>query len=318
MKKSTKIALLVAAALLVIGAVLCAVSLQSVGFDFYRLSTSNGRSKEMKKETFDAQEIFKIQLEIDIDDLHLIRSEDSQIHLQYTNWDNRKYEVSSNGGTLTVAQGVGKGPYSIQWFSFDFGDENNDMLLALPEGYAGDLQISSDVGNVELEEALRLSGSLDCQLDSGSFRADSLTAPRITVETDIGSITGSGWSAGTYLFLATQTGDIDLESSQVAGDLICQTDIGEITLSAVESGTVQLSTQTGDIHLERLRADSITASTDIGDISGTLVGVEAEYTIFTETDIGDSNLKDRAGTTQRQLELETETGDISVQFIRPD
>lgn len=318
MKKSTKIALLVAAALLVIGTVLCAVSLQSVGFDFYKLSTSNGRSEEMKKETFDAQNILEIQLEIDIDDLHLIRSEDSQIHLQYTNWNNRKYEISSNGGTLTVTQGDVKGPHGVPWFSFDFGDEDHDVFLALPEDYAGDLQISSGVGDVELEAELRLSGSLDFQLDSGSFRADSLTAPRITVETDIGDIAGNDWSADTYLFLATQTGDIDLEGSQIAGDLICQTDIGEITLSAVESGTVQLSTQTGDIHLERLRADRVTASTDIGDISGTLVGIEAEYTIFTETDIGDSSLKDRAGTTQRQLDLETETGDISVRFIRPD
>lgn len=315
MKKSTKIALLAAAALLIAGIVLCAVALKSVDFELARLSTSSIVNKTPQTASYDAADITEIQIELAVDDLYVVQSDDDQIHFRYTDRDNRTYSISNEDGILKAAQDYTSGTRWHQWITFDFGQSDLAFTLALPEDFAGSLQLSSDVGDVELEDGLHLAGNLDCTLQTGSFDADGFQASHITVQTEIGSLDLENCMADS-LFLSAQTGDVELAESAIANELFCETDIGGIHLQSVTSANVQLSTQTGDIRLEHLNAPLIAASTDIGDIKGTIEGAESDYSVVVETDIGDSSLKNQTGLTDCKINFVTQTGDVEVSFVK--
>lgn len=71
-----------------------------------------------------------------------------------------------------------------------------------------------------------------------------------------------------------------------------------------------------EIRLEHLNAPMIAASTDIGDIKGTIEGAESDYSIVVETDIGDSSLKNQTGLTDYKINFVTQTGDVEVSFVK--
>lgn len=317
MKRGTKIALLTAAALLILGAVLCGIALRSVDFRLSRLSTTDSSARKTETAAFDAKEMNVIKIQIAADDVHLVPSPDQQIHLKFTQRDQTRYMLSAEDGTLSLTQQAQSGHWDLSWFAFDFNFDDFDVVLEIPDGYPGDLQLVGDVGDVECTSALRLGGTLDCQLQTGSFEADGLQARSVAVQTDVGEITGERWSIGPSISLSTASGDISLEHSTVEGNLICQSDLGSISLEDTAADAADLSAQTGDIELEALSPRTLKAATDIGSISGTIAGAETEFAILVDTDIGDSNLKSRVGPTDRQLSLSTQTGDISIRFTNP-
>lgn len=316
MKRGTKLALLTAAVLLALGAACCGIALSAVDFEFRRLSTDGGGLQETLHETFAPETVRQIVVETGTDGLQIRHSEDGRIHLQYTQRERQQYALSEDGGVLTLRQSSKQGWSGLQWFSVRFGAEEQDVILELPEGFAGDLQILSEVGDVELQSPLQLRGALDCSLETGSFRAGSLEAGSVTVETEIGEIDGTDWSAADVA-LSAETGGITLAGGAVNGTLSCRTEIGEIRLSGLTAGALEASAETGDVTVDQVSAEKIELETELGSISGTLEGAESDYTIDARTELGDCTLRDRAGRTGRTLQAVTETGDIDLSFTHP-
>lgn len=313
MKKSTKITLLVAAAFCVTGLVLCFAAWSSVGFDFRGLSTADADSYVTQEAEFNTADLRSIKMEIEVDDVQVIPSRDDKIHLTYTDRDSLIYHVTNQGSTLMVEQSNKSARFP--WFSFDLGlIQDNDCILELPEGFDGDLNIDNDVGDVTLD-AITLSGTVDVEVGTGSVESTGLTAKSATVQTDVGDIVCSNWTIRQYLLLDTDTGDFTLRSSTVGGDLVGQTDVGAARLERVSAGTVDVSTETGDVTLNALASDRITFETDLGDVEGSIDGVQSEYTILLKTGLGDCEPDNQKGTTDKELKADSETGSISLQFI---
>ena len=62
-----------------------------------------------------------------------------------------------------------------------------------------------------------------------------------------------------------------------------------------------------------MNANVISLETDTGDISVTLFGKKAGYSIYVNTDTGDSNVTSEAGG-EKTLKIDTDTGDVNVYF----
>lgn len=70
----------------------------------------------------------------------------------------------------------------------------------------------------------------------------------------------------------------------------------------------------GSIDLDAFASPDITLSADSGDVTGTILGDQADYQITVDTDLGDSNLKDQLGDGPNTLEVTTNMGNIELAF----
>lgn len=70
----------------------------------------------------------------------------------------------------------------------------------------------------------------------------------------------------------------------------------------------------GSIDLDAFASPDITLISDMGEVSGTILGDQADYQITVDTDLGDSTLKDQLGDGPNILQVTTNMGDIDLQF----
>ena len=320
MKKGTKIALITAAALIVLGTVLSFVAWASSGFSLAALSTTGSHLVSTEKQAYNAAELKKIVLDCGWDDVEIHVSEDAYVWVQYSKWTDWTY-LKTNRNDVLELQKVSLDTPRGWWqdlFQVDFTGENEEqraLHLWLPEDFAGDIEVSTDSGNVEIDPGIRVTGGLNCHLMAGKFEAEDLEAGRVSVDTDLGDIAGSGWTVQADAVLKTNAGTIDLEKSTVGGALSCETDLGNVETLRVTAASVNLRTSAGEVALELLEAPDISVETDMGDVEGTIAGREADYTILVNTDLGESSLRDRQGETASVLTVTTGAGDVDLHFL---
>lgn len=128
---------------------------------------------------------------------------------------------------------------------------------------------------------------------------------------------------GTALNLLDVTVDVgDAEvSGQALGALHVDADVGNLTLQSLTvQGPVRIEADTGDITFDGSAA-GIKAEADVGNVTLRLPGTAADWTMELETDVGTvmvdgadqgNRFVSRGG--QYQLEAETDTGDVTVEF----
>lgn len=310
MKKYLKISLLVAAVLVVAGAAVCGVALDMVDFDFRRLSTDYG-SAALEHAQYDPASVAAIVVDIDVDDLRVEPSADGQIHVRYAQREHRPYRLSLTGGVLRLEQTQS----GWQLFQMSFGWEETAAVLSVPADFAGDLTLHSDVGDIR-GETLRLAGRLEAETNTGSIELSDLAAASARLTVDTGDIRCRGWQLAGDLEAEVDTGAILLEDC-AADAVTCGSDTGAMRLTRLAAARVDLESNTGDVELAALAAPQIAIVSDTGSVQGTIDGAEADYTIDAEADIGDCNLRARAGRTDRRLTVRTDVGDIDLSFTRP-
>ena len=320
MKKGTKTALIAAAVLIVLGVALSGIAWASSGFSLAALSTRSDHLVSMPKQAYGPADLEKIVVDCAWDDVELHVSEDEYVWVQYSKWTDWIYLESVQGGVLELKQVPVETPKSW-WqdlFQVDFtgeDDERRVLHLWLPEdGFAGDLEVTADGGNVELDPGIRLEGGLACRMAAGRLEAEDLTAGRVQVETDVGDLQGSGWTVREDAVLTTNAGKIELKACTVGADLRCETDLGDVALRRTTAASAAVKTGAGTVSLERLAAPDIAVETDLGDVKGSIAGREADYTILVDTDLGESSLADRQGETDKILTVTTGAGDVKLYF----
>lgn len=114
--------------------------------------------------------------------------------------------------------------------------------------------------------------------------------------------------------LNTNYGDIEV-SGISAGIMDVNTAFGDIDIERGGGETLTCATDYGDIELEGVSGNKITLTTDCGDIEGTILGNEEDYTITSETSLGENRLHDRTGG-RNTLTARTDLGDISIKFVK--
>jgi hypothetical protein len=170
----------------------------------------------------------------------------------------------------------------------------------------------------KLELALR-DGVLTVRVDCGSFGPGcsddlAITAPadvaRASVAVDSGDVSLSAFTAGE-IDVRADSGDID--AADLAGTVHLESDSGHIKATGLRADTVTASADSGDVAVTLLTAPQVLAAhADSGDVD---VAVPTDrYRVDADADSGDVNVKGvlRDDTAARRITASADSGDVTV------
>lgn len=275
MKKSIMISLIVAGALVLLGAGLFAGAMTAVGWDFSILNTY-----EVVNNTYDVDQPFtNISIDTDTVDIRFAKSSDGKCRVATRDTSNHIYSVAVEDGTLHIRVDI-KGLFEI-----GIGAYESFLTVYLPEDAYGTLTIKDDTGDIEIP---------------GNFSFESMD-----IELDTGDVVSHADATGTCRIAAT-TGDIKVENASV-GALALRTTSGDITVSDVVcAGNFSANVRTGDTILTNLTCTDLTSTGTTGELK--LTNVIASGKLDITRDTGDVTFE---GSDAASIKVKTSTGDVT-------
>ena len=319
MKKTTKIWVSVALALMLVGGIIFVVAMSAIGWDFNRLSTTKYETNRFAiEDSFQA-----ISVDIDTADIRFVASEDSTAFVICYEQEKVKHTVLLQDGVLKI--GVNDTRKWYEHIGIHFGSPR--VTVYMPQGNYSALSIKSKTGDVEIAKDFEFE-SVDVSESTGDVTSYASVSGSMKIKTDTGKIFVENLSANS-LELFVSTGDVAVAGVTCVGDVNVRVSTGKTSisnltcknfLSSGSTGDIALKNviaterfsierSTGDVRFDGCDAAEIYVETDTGDVSGNLL---TEKVFFAETDTGDIDVpKTNAG---GRCEITTDTGDIWIQI----
>ena len=314
---------------------------------------NGGTIKNIEQENFeDKSRTFENCREITIDDYDTdveILTTNGETRVDYTESDKVRYEITETDGKVGI-----KKKADIRLFDYAILTDKRKLTLYVPEGYDGVLDVSTSnselsaegisAGGTKLEnsngsialtgcslgdlnvsgsngrcaitschsgetvidysnsdvitEELTASGKLTVDSSNGTIKLDGITAKELCAEMSNGQIT-----AGTISVLEKA----ELENSN-----------GRITIGSITASELAADNSNGGIKLGYADCLRIKLSASNADVTGTLAGTIASYSVRSEATNGKSSLPDEMKGGDRTLEVEVSNGNIAVDFDGSD
>lgn len=333
-------AVIVAAALIVVGAILAGCSLFAMDGAWDALT---GTSKLVTTQETVTGEFTDIHIDISWVDLELLPSPDGTCYYKTASYDNMFCSYAVENGTLKIRQDDNRKWHQhigIYW-------EKTYLQVYLPEDVYGQLTIQSDTSDVTIPADFTFE-NVTITTDTGDLTVACQVTQQLSMTSTTGdmtvrgiasqSITAAATTGDVYmqditcndLSISTSTGFCRILRADVAQGLTAASTTGDKYLADVQCGTLKLEATTGDSELEnvvvagdaRLESDTgdwelegfdaanIFIETSTGDVDGTLL---SEKSFFTDTHTGDVEVPrtDSGG----RCEISTDTGDIEIEIV---
>ncbi len=297
MKKSTKIALVIASVLVIVGLMITLSALSMMDWDLSKLNTTRLETKAYQID----EEFASILIETDTADIRFSDSEDGECKIVCYEQINVWHEVSVSDGRLTI-----KTLDERKWYEhIGIFIEQPSITIYLPIGEYGDLLIEEDTGDISIPEGYTFE-SIDIGISTGDVKSRASANEDIKIAVSTGNIDVKGISAKS-IDLTSSTGksvlkDIECES------IVSKGSTGDIHLTNVIAHEyLSLNRSTGDVILTDCDAGEIVIKTDTGDVTGSLL---SEKVFITQTDTGDIDVPKCAS--GERCEIVTDTGDIKI------
>lgn len=278
-------------------------------------------------QSFPAEDVRKIELDINRADLVLRPSTDGNVYVSSDSLGD--YRVSlDKSGTLTV-----ESRNKVTFFGLNLTDERPTLTATLPESLCCSLEADVDCGNIQLEELsldkLKLDSdmgdvyvygvqcaSADLSSSCGSVQALSvISSGKLEVESDMGDVTVENCAAGAELKVDSSCGRVMVNGCS-AKSAELESDLGDVSawwLSVTDR--VKLDCDCGSIDFTGLTAGkSIEIDNSMGSIKGTLPGSITDYSIESGTDLGSNNLPSKLELGNIKLKAHADCGSIDIGF----
>lgn len=316
MSKFTKIWLIIAASLVLIGATIFAGVMSVLKWDFKFFSTT-----KFETNTYEISESYKnISVVTDTTDITFLPTESEKTSVVCNEHQNLNHSVTVKDDTLTIEL-----VDSRAWYQYigNFGDSSIEVYL--PEKEYGALSAKVTTGDIELQkefsfESIELIGS------TGDVYCSASASGKINIKRSTGDIHLDGISADS-LELSCNTGKIHLSSVKVENDISLCTSTGDKVLNnvtcknltskgstsdtdlcnVIAEGIFNIETDTGDVSFDGCDASEIFVNTDTGYVKGSLL---SDKIFFATTDTGKVEVPH--STTGGKCEITTDTGDIKI------
>jgi len=318
MSKATKIWLIVAASLTLLGCIIFVGAMSMLHWDFTKLSTN-----EYETNTYEINEAFKsIIVKTDTADIDFVPSENAECSVICYEDKNLKHSVEVTDSTLII-----KVVDTRKWYDyigFDFG-ASPKITVYIPQGAYGPLSVKSDTGDVKIPKAFSFE-SIDITESTGDVTNRASASGIVKIKTSTGNISIDDVSAKSLdLLVSTGTvrvskaaceGDVKIKVSTgktYLSDMTCQNLIsggntGDISLkNVIAREKFSLERSTGDVTFDGSDASEIFVVTDTGDVEGSLL---SEKVFIVNTDTGDKEVPHTI--TGGRCEITTDTGDIKI------
>lgn len=317
MKKAGMIWLIVAASLILLGAIGMIVAMSMGGWQISKLgSTPYGTKVHTVNEEFR-----DLLVKTDTADLRFALSEDGVCRVECYESEKRTHTVAVEGGTLTIRSFDARRWYEhigINW-------ETPKVTVYLPKEEYETLSIRESTGDVVIEKELSFR-SMEIQVSTGDVKNYASVTEAMKIKSSTGSVLVENVTADTLGIFVT-TGRVEARSVTCAGELSLTVSTGKARLTDVSCGKLLTSGDTGDLTLVRVVAEEsfaierstgdvtlescdaaeILIKTDTGDVEGSL---RSEKIFFASSDTGRVNVPKTVN--GGRCEVKTDTGHIEL------
>lgn len=346
MKNGLKIALIVAACLVVAGLILGGLAMLSGGFRFGSVQIGLGSKTitqaELVPKTYTVQSAFRsIDVRSAAGDVELKTAADGRCRVECVECDGWTHTVEIRDGTLYVERET-KANINLL-----LGTSGRDVIeVWLPERAYEALTVSATSGDVtvpadfrfdvasvsstsgDMDFRAQVSGSLSASATSGVIAVTDVACASLSMSSTSGSLYASGVETGSVSMAGT-SGNVSLESVKASGELYVHTTSGDVRMKDVGCRTLEaestsgnkaltdvvaqdafrVTSTSGDLQLTRCDAGSLNIQATSGEVSGSLL---TEKIFITHTASGDVNVP--VGRSGGDCEIETTSGDIRISF----
>ncbi len=292
--------MLIAAACVLAGAVLCVAAMACIGFDLNNLSTTKYQSR-----TIDITDAFSdISVAVASADVRILPSDDGSCRVVSVEKPDAPNTASVQNGTLTIADAARSGHW-YEHIGISFGTQSwPSVTVYLPEDAHGDLTCTTASGDVSVDSGLTFA-AVSITTASGEIRFDAASDGEARIRTASGDVASDGASANT-LFVQTTSGDVRIASPDAAQIELHSTS-GDVSLEdASMPGPLTAEATSGDISLTRVKSSGVSVQTVSGDVSARELYSSGRLSVKTTS--GEIGLTHCDGGT---LALESTSGDIS-------
>ena len=315
----TKIWLIVAAALSLLGIIILASVMILNKWDFTKFSTV-----KFETNSYEITEDFNdISLKTDTANILFVASDTDKVQIFCHERSKIPHTVSVKDGKLLIeANDLRKWYEHIEFFSFD----KTKITVYMPRGEYGTLSVSGSTGDTELPEGFNFS-DIDIKVSTGDIKVGA-TSEKVKLCATTGDIFVENATVES-LDLCVSTGKINISRVDATGDiartvstgdaelvnvncknLISDGSTGDITLTSVIAiEKMNITRSTGDVRLEASDATEISITTDTGSVTGRLL---SEKIIFAMSDTGRIDVPKTTG--GGRCEITTDTGNIKIEI----
>lgn len=319
MRTRTKVWLIIAASLVLIGCIIFGGVMSMFKWDFTKLSTVKYESND-----YEINENYKnISIITHTADIVFVPSENLMTSVSCHEQKNVKHSVTVKDDTLVIEVVDMRKWY--EYIGINFGTPK--ITVYIPQGEYGMLSIKSSTGDVEIPKDFKFE-SIDVSESTGNVTNCASTLEYIKIKTSTGNISVENISAGA-LDLSVSTGRIIVSNVTTEGDVKINVTTGKTKMTNIECKSVISSGSTGNISLDNViaaeklsierstgdvkfnscDAAEICVKTDTGHVTGTLL---TDKVFITQTNIGSVNVPKTA--TGGRCEITTHTGDIKLEI----
>lgn len=307
MRMRTKVWLIIAASLVLIGCILFAGVMSTVKYESNDYEIS---------EAFDC-----ISINTDAADIVFAVSDSGNCKVECYEEEKSNHLVTIEENTLVI-----KMIDSRSWYDHigvNFGSPK--IIVYLPQTEYASLSINESTGDVEIPKDFIFNG-VDIALSTGNVNYYASASETVKIKTSTGNICVEDISAGA-LDLSLTTGKVTVSDVSCDGDVTIGVSTGKTYLtdarckSVISSGNTGgislnnviaaeklcIERSTGDVEFNDCDATEIFIETDTGDVTGTLL---TEKVFITKTDTGNVDVPKTVN--GGSCEISTDTGDIKI------
>lgn len=322
MTRKTKIWLIAASALMLVGCILFGGAMTMLKWDFKKLSTVTYETNR-----YEINEAYEnISIAVDTAEIKLVPSEDGKTVVECVEETKRKHSVKAENGTLEI-----KCTDTRKWYEhIGINFQTTKITVYLPAGEYAALSVKATTGNAEIAKDFKFD-SIDISATTGRIRNAASAAGDIRIKTTTGGIRMEGVTAET-VDLSVSTGKITVSDVTCKKDLRLKVNTGDTTLTdiacenlfskgttgdlilknVIASEKFSIWRDTGDVTFEGCDAREIFVKTDTGKITGTLLS-EKDFSAC-RSDTG--SVRVPATGSGGKCELITDTGNIKIEILK--
>ncbi len=317
MSNETKIWLIVATALTLVGVLVFVGAMSMIKWDFKKLSTNKyvTNTHEMS-ESFDS-----VSISTDVANIEFTLSDSEKCTVTCYEQDKIRHSVEIKDGVLTVQVVDTRKWYEHIGINFD----SPKITVSIPRGEYDSLLISTSTGDVQTHPDLKFE-SIDISTSTGDVSNYSSVAKAINIKTTTGDVCMQSISADTVNISVT-TGKITVSDATCTGSISTSVSTGDVRMTNVsckdllsigDTGTITLKNviaaekftierDTGNVNFEGSDASEIYVKTSTGTVAGTLLSPKV---FVVNTDTGRKQVPNT--NTGGRCEITTDTGNIII------
>ena len=274
MRKTTKIWLVTATFLVIVGLIMFVAVMSKYRWDFSKLSTA-----EFVTNTYDISEEFNsLSVKTDTADITFVLSDDKKCKVKCYEEEKSKHSVTVKDGTLVIDVINNKSWYDYIGINFD----SPKITVYLPSAEYASLLITESTGDIKIPKNFKF-GSVDISSSTGDVDFFASAVKSVKIKSSTGNICVENSFARAFE-LSASTGKITVSDVICEGTVKTKISTGKTVLTDIECKNLVSGGNTGDLFLKNVVAtEKVSIERDTGDV--TIDGLDAAK-IFIETDTG--------------------------------